>query len=154
VKEKVLVAAGGTGGHIYPALAIAEALKAKYANVEIEFVGTTTGVENEIIPKHGYVLHQLSIGRLHKSVGVVERMMTLLMLPFAIFKALFICYKAKPRFLLGVGGHASGPTLLGEHCWAIPLSFGSQMRCLVWPTGFCRAMWMKPSLCFLRPAST
>ncbi|MEO0335720.1 MAG: glycosyltransferase, partial [Pseudomonadota bacterium] len=112
VNEKILIAAGGTGGHIYPALAIAEAIKGKYSGVQIEFVGTTTGVENDIVPKFGYPLHQLSIGRLHKSVGWPERIKTALMLPSAIIKAFSICFKSKPRFLLGVGGHASGPMLL------------------------------------------
>ena len=112
MNEKILIAAGGTGGHIYPALAIAEALKNKFSGIEIEFVGPTTGVENEIIPRHGYKMHQLSIGRLHRSVGLIERIATVVKLPFAILKAFGICFKAKPRFLLGVGGHASGPMLL------------------------------------------
>jgi len=112
MKKTVIIAAGGTGGHIYPALAIAAALRAKDSSYEIFFVGTRHGLENELIPKEGYPVLHLPIGRLHKSVSIEERIKTLVTLPFAIFKAMYLCLKIRPQFLLGVGGHASGPMLL------------------------------------------
>lgn len=111
-KDYAIIAAGGTGGHIYPALSIAEALKKKDPELELLFVGTAHGLENEIIPKRGYKLLHLPIGRLHRSVGTKERITTVLLLPWAIIKAISYCLKYKPVFLLGVGGHASGPMLL------------------------------------------
>jgi len=111
-QDYAIIAAGGSGGHIYPALSIAEALEKKDPDLEILFVGTAGGMENEIIPKRGYKLLHLPIGRLHRSVGLMERIKTLFLLPFALLKAFWLCQKYKPVFLLGVGGHASGPMLL------------------------------------------
>lgn len=110
--KSVIIAAGGTGGHIYPALAVADKIRQKHPEVQIFFVGTSTGMENKIIPSSGYPLLHLPIGRLHKSVSLTERIKTVVQLPLALFKAAWICWKLKPEFLLGVGGHASGPMLL------------------------------------------
>lgn len=112
MKKTVIIAAGGTGGHIYPALAIAEALRIRDPEIEVFFVGTKRGLENKIIPKSGYPLLHLPIGRLNHNVSLSERLMTVLQIPIAIFKAFWICLKLRPQFLLGVGGHASGPMLL------------------------------------------
>jgi UDP-N-acetylglucosamine--N-acetylmuramyl-(pentapeptide) pyrophosphoryl-undecaprenol N-acetylglucosamine transferase len=110
--NSVVIAAGGTGGHIYPALAVADALKKLDPSIRIYFVGTPTGLENKIVPSHGYPLLHLPIGRLHKSVSVRERLTTLIQMPVALIRACWICVKLRPQFLLGVGGHASGPMLL------------------------------------------
>lgn len=111
-KKKILIAAGGTGGHIYPALAVAEAFKRLGPDFEIQFVGTRHGLENKIIPPKGYVVHHLPIGRLNSNVSLKERVTTLLMLPFALIASRRLLHKLKPDFVLGVGGHASGPLLL------------------------------------------
>jgi len=108
---KVLIAAGGTGGHIYPALAIADAFKA-HPEITVEFVGTAYGLENKIIPPKGYKVHHLPIGRLNSNVPLLERIKTVLLLPWAFVKSAVILQRERPRFVLGVGGHASGPLLL------------------------------------------
>lgn len=107
---KILIAAGGTGGHIYPALAIADALKVK--GVEVEFVGTAHGLENKIIPPKGYRVNHLPIGRLNSNVPLTERLKTAVSLPFAFGKSATLLRRKKPDLVLGVGGHASGPLLL------------------------------------------
>lgn len=109
---KVLIAAGGTGGHIYPGLAMAEAFKLKRPGVVIEFVGTRLGLENRIIPAAGYRVHHLPIGRLNSNVSLRERLTTVLLLPWALFISFRILRRESPDFVLGVGGHASGPLLL------------------------------------------
>lgn len=109
---KVLIAAGGTGGHIYPALAIAEALKEQRPDITVEFVGTRSGLENKIIPPKGYRLHHLPIGRLNSNVSLGERLKTLLLLPMALVKSFLLVQRENPDFVLGVGGYASGPILL------------------------------------------
>jgi UDP-N-acetylglucosamine--N-acetylmuramyl-(pentapeptide) pyrophosphoryl-undecaprenol N-acetylglucosamine transferase len=109
---KILIAAGGTGGHIYPALAMADAFRAAYPESAIEFVGTADGLENKIIPPKGYKVHHLPIGRLNSNVKMSERVKTLLKMPFAFVKSVLILRRVKPDFVLGVGGHASGPLLL------------------------------------------
>lgn len=106
------MAAGGTGGHIFPALAFAENLLEKNKNVEIHFVGTARGLESKIIPKFQYPLHLIHIGRLNNNVSILERMKTLILLPWAFFQSLLLVKKLKPVAVIGVGGHASGPVLL------------------------------------------
>ena len=80
MKKIVVIAGGGTGGHIYPALAIAEALKIKDSEVEIHFVGTGQGLEAKIIPSYGYPLHFVPVGMLNSNVNLVTRIKTLLLL--------------------------------------------------------------------------
>jgi UDP-N-acetylglucosamine--N-acetylmuramyl-(pentapeptide) pyrophosphoryl-undecaprenol N-acetylglucosamine transferase len=109
---KVLIAAGGTGGHIYPALAIADALKAASAQTQIEFVGTAHGLENTIVPAKGYRVQHLPIGRLNSNVSLRERVQTVFLLPWALLKSVWLLRQENPDFVLGVGGHASGPLLL------------------------------------------
>ncbi len=109
---KYLIAAGGTGGHIYPALAIADQIKKTNPSAEIIFVGTHKGLENQILPKAGYPLEHLPIGRLNSNVSLSERLFTLVLLPFALLKSAYLVFKHRPQFVLGVGGHASGPMLL------------------------------------------
>ncbi len=109
---KILIAAGGTGGHIYPALAMADAFKAERRDIEIEFVGTAFGLENKIIPAKGFKLHHLPIGRLNSNVSLGERIKTIFSMPLALLKSILLLRQRKPDLVLGVGGHASGPILL------------------------------------------
>lgn len=112
MSRKILIAAGGTGGHIYPALAMADAFRQAHPDAVIEFVGTPGGLENKIIPSHGYRVHHLPIGRLNSNVSKAERIKTVLSLPWAFVKSAWLLRRARPDFVLGVGGHASGPLLL------------------------------------------
>lgn len=109
---KILIAAGGTGGHIYPALAMAEAFQSVRPGFQIEFVGTAHGLENKIVPKKGFKVHHLPIGRLNSNVSLSERLKTVVLLPWALVKSACLLRREKPAFVLGVGGHASGPLLL------------------------------------------
>lgn len=109
---KILIAAGGTGGHIYPALAMAEAFQKKKPDVSIAFVGTAHGLENKIVPAKGFPVLHLPIGRLNSNVALSERLKTLALLPWALVKSALLLKREKPDFVLGVGGHASGPLLL------------------------------------------
>lgn len=110
--EKVLIAAGGTGGHIYPALAMADAFRALSPGVIVEFVGTAHGLENRLVPAQGYKVHHLPIGRLNSNVPIGERLLTVVKMPLALVKSFLLLRRVKPSFVLGVGGHASGPLLL------------------------------------------
>ena len=85
-----IIAGGGTGGHIYPAIAMAKAFKDRHPDLSIHFVGSPKGLESEIVPREGYPLHKVSIGRLNRNVGLGERLWTLLQLPWAFLKSLFI----------------------------------------------------------------
>lgn len=110
--DNVLMAASGTGGHIFPAIAVAEELTKLDPNLKINFVGTPNGLENTLIPKTGFPLLHLNIGRLNSNVSRVERLTTFLQIPIACLVSLFWMFKYKPKFVVGFGGHASGPLLL------------------------------------------
>jgi len=112
VNPVCLIAAGGTGGHIYPALAIAKALQSERPDLEIHFVGTPRGLERRLIPEQGYPLHLIRIGRLNRNVSLIERITTVISLPWSIVKCVLLVLRMRPAFVLGVGGYATGPVLL------------------------------------------
>lgn len=112
MNENVLMAASGTGGHIFPALAVAEELAKLEPQLKIHFVGTPHGLENTLIPKSGFPLLHLNVGRLNTNVSKLERLKTFLQIPVAIVQSLIWIFRYKPKFVVGFGGHASGPLLL------------------------------------------
>lgn len=109
MKNIVVIAGGGTGGHIYPGVAIAKSLEKLGSNIEIHFIGSDLGLETKIIPREGYQLHLLPAGKLNYEGGLVGKFKTLIKLPIAFIKAIVWLIKYKPKFILGVGGYASGP---------------------------------------------
>ncbi len=106
----IVIAGGGTGGHVLPALAIAESMKQQKSNLQIHFVGTQKGIETKLVPKEGYPLHFLPVSGL-KNTSIVGRLKSLMQLPVAFFKSVALVHKLKPSVVLGVGGYASGPFL-------------------------------------------
>lgn len=108
---KIMIAAGGTGGHVYPALAVAQELKKKNPNVEIVFVGTKKGFEAKIIPDHGFPLEFMEIGGLH-SVSVSKKLKNLLLIPNAVRITHHFLKTHKPDVVFGVGGYVSGLLLI------------------------------------------
>ncbi|MCP5464037.1 MAG: undecaprenyldiphospho-muramoylpentapeptide beta-N-acetylglucosaminyltransferase [Deltaproteobacteria bacterium] len=106
---KLLVAGGGTGGHVFPGLAIAEAWVR--SGGEAVFVGTPQGQETTHVPKAGFELHLLNVGRL-KGYGLLFKIKTLLGLPKALWQAKGILRKENPDVVLGIGGYASGPACI------------------------------------------
>jgi UDP-N-acetylglucosamine--N-acetylmuramyl-(pentapeptide) pyrophosphoryl-undecaprenol N-acetylglucosamine transferase len=128
-KKTIIIAGGGTGGHIYPGVAIARAIQKLHPEIEVHFVGATGGLEEKIIPREKFPLHTVPVGRLHHSVGLVERVKTVIKLPLAFLAALRILRELKPVAVLGVGGFASGPMLF------VASLFG--YRSLIWePNAF------------------
>lgn len=111
-RKTVIIAGGGTGGHVYPALSVAQALLKIDPDLDIHFVGTERGIEKNVIPQSGFPLHKINVGQLHKSVGLVKRIKTLVSLPFIFLECLHLCRRLRPQFVFGVGGYASGPVVL------------------------------------------
>jgi UDP-N-acetylglucosamine--N-acetylmuramyl-(pentapeptide) pyrophosphoryl-undecaprenol N-acetylglucosamine transferase len=111
-KKNVVIAGGGTGGHIYPGIAIARAIKAQHPEFEVHFVGTPAGLENKIVPREGFPLHHISIGKLNYSGGLLGKVKTLLGFPKAFVQCIALLMELKPQAILGVGGYASGPFVL------------------------------------------
>jgi len=111
IKGNIIIAGGGTGGHIYPGVAIARAVEKMYPEVKVHFVGATGGLEEKIVPREGFPLRVIPVGKLHHSVGLWTRVKTVLTLPLAFLAAMRILRELKPIAVLGVGGFASGPIL-------------------------------------------
>ncbi|HYG98613.1 MAG TPA: undecaprenyldiphospho-muramoylpentapeptide beta-N-acetylglucosaminyltransferase [Terriglobales bacterium] len=115
---RVILAGGGTGGHVIPALAIAQELKRRYS-AEIVFIGTSRGIENRLVPGAGYRLERVEIGAL-KKVSLATRLKTLFDLPRAILRAKTILDDFRPDVVIGVGGYASGPAMLAAVLSGVP----------------------------------
>ncbi len=107
---RAVIAGGGTGGHVIPALAIAHELRERY-RAEVTFIGTARGIETRLVPKAGYALQLIEVGAL-KNVSLATRISTLLDLPNAILDSWRIIRQVQPEIVLGVGGYASGPGML------------------------------------------
>jgi len=107
----VLIAGGGTGGHIYPAVAIAQGILKQDPNASVEFVGTAQGLESKIIPREKFKLHLICAGALN-NVSLVTKILSLLLLPLGIIQSIILILKLKPNIIVGVGGYASGPMML------------------------------------------
>jgi len=106
---RVLIAGGGTGGHIIPALAVARELVARHG-AEVLFVGTARGMEIRLVPEAGFRLRLIDVGPL-KSVSLATRIRTLLRLPGSIGECRRLIREFRPTVVFGVGGYASGPAM-------------------------------------------
>jgi len=106
---RVLIAGGGTGGHIIPALAVANELVSHH-NAEVLFVGTARGMETRLVPEAGFNLRLIDVGPL-KNVSLVTRLRTLLRLPSSISHCKSLIREFQPGVVFGVGGYASGPAM-------------------------------------------
>jgi len=115
---RVILAGGGTGGHVIPALAIAQQLKKEYA-AETLFIGTPRGMENRLVPAAGFELRLVQVGAL-KNVSLATRLRTALDLPLAIFKSWSMLGEFRPDVVIGVGGYASGPAMAAAILRGVP----------------------------------
>ena len=106
---RILIAGGGTGGHIIPALAIADELKARHG-AEILFVGTARGLESRLVPQAGYGLELIRVGQLNR-VSLATRLRTLVDLPMGFLQCVRLLRRFRPDVVMGVGGYASGPVM-------------------------------------------
>jgi UDP-N-acetylglucosamine--N-acetylmuramyl-(pentapeptide) pyrophosphoryl-undecaprenol N-acetylglucosamine transferase len=115
---RVILAGGGTGGHVIPALAIAQQLKQDYG-AAVLFVGTARGIENRMVPAAGFALRLVQVGAL-KNVSAATRLKTAFDLPRAVWEAKTILDEFKPAAVVGVGGYASGPVMFAAGLMGIP----------------------------------
>jgi UDP-N-acetylglucosamine--N-acetylmuramyl-(pentapeptide) pyrophosphoryl-undecaprenol N-acetylglucosamine transferase len=119
---KFIISGGGTGGHVYPAIAIANELKLRYPNAEFLFVGASDRMEMEKVPQAGYKIEGLWISGLQRSLSVKN-----LMFPFkltsSLLKSRSIIKKFKPNVAIGTGGYASAPLL--------KVASGNNIPCLI-----------------------
>lgn len=109
--QRIMVAGGGTGGHLFPGLAVVEELRRRVPGLEVKFVGTARGIEARILPGRGEVLELLKVTPL-KGQGMGPRFKSFARIPTAMKEAASLMREFDPDLVLGVGGYASGPVLL------------------------------------------
>jgi len=117
--KTLMIAGGGTGGHIYPAIAIAREFLSRHPARNVVFVGTERGLEKTIVPKAGFPLEFIDVGGL-KGKGAVDTVRNLLRLPLGFIQAWKLLGKHRPAVVLGVGGYSSGPVLAAAALRGIP----------------------------------
>ncbi|MFN2515335.1 MAG: undecaprenyldiphospho-muramoylpentapeptide beta-N-acetylglucosaminyltransferase [Pyrinomonadaceae bacterium] len=116
---RVLIAAGGTGGHIYPGVAVAKEILRREPKSEIRFVGTARGLENKLVPQAGFDLSIIDSTGL-KNVGPIARARGLLVLPKSLLGARSLIKAFRPDVVLGAGGYVSGPIVLTAALLRVP----------------------------------
>jgi UDP-N-acetylglucosamine--N-acetylmuramyl-(pentapeptide) pyrophosphoryl-undecaprenol N-acetylglucosamine transferase len=115
---RVLIAGGGTGGHVIPALAIARELRDAHG-AEVRFVGTAKGLETRLVPEAGFKLELVRSGQL-KNVSLATRLRTMLDLPLGVLACVRILRSFRSQVVVGVGGYASGPGMLAAILLRVP----------------------------------
>lgn len=120
---RVLIMAGGTGGHVFPALAVAHALQQK--GVRVAWVGTGRGIENDVVPAAGIELHHLDVGGV-RGKGPWSKLTAPLRLAHAVWQAVRLIRHWRPDAVLGMGGFAAGPGGLAARLLRRPLVIHEQ----------------------------
>ncbi len=121
---RVLVSGGGTGGHIYPALAIATSLRREY-QAEILFLGSDDGLEKEIVPAAGFALAAIKAGKLRRYVSL-ETITGVMRVPLGMFQAMSIVRKFRPDVAFTSGGYVAVPAALATRVNGVPLLMHQQ----------------------------
>ncbi len=117
---RILIAASGTGGHLFPGLAIAEAFRRSDPAAEVTFVGTTRGLEATVVPRAGFELERIEIAGL-KRVGWRQALLTLLWrVPKSLLQSWRLLRRRRPDVVIGIGGYTSGPVVLMAALMGIP----------------------------------
>jgi UDP-N-acetylglucosamine--N-acetylmuramyl-(pentapeptide) pyrophosphoryl-undecaprenol N-acetylglucosamine transferase len=116
---RVMIAAGGTGGHIYPGIAVAKEIMRREPDSAIRFVGTARGLENKLVPQAGFELSLIDSAGL-KNVGALARARGLIVLPKSFLAARRLIKDFRPEVVIGAGGYVSGPVVLTAALLKLP----------------------------------
>jgi UDP-N-acetylglucosamine--N-acetylmuramyl-(pentapeptide) pyrophosphoryl-undecaprenol N-acetylglucosamine transferase len=125
MSRKLMIAGGGTGGHIYPAIAVAQEFLRRDPSRKVVFVGTERGLEKTIVPKAGFPLEFISVAGL-QGKSPVELVRGLVRLPLGFVQAWRLVGRHRPSVVLGVGGYSSGPVLLAARLRGVPTMIHEQ----------------------------
>ncbi|MBB3047077.1 UDP-N-acetylglucosamine--N-acetylmuramyl-(pentapeptide) pyrophosphoryl-undecaprenol N-acetylglucosamine transferase [Litorivivens lipolytica] len=121
--KRVLVMAGGTGGHVFPALAVAKALKAN--GVEVQWIGTERGIEARVVPANDIPLNLLPVQGI-RGKGLLSRLIGIARAGVSVFAAMFLILKLRPVCVIGLGGYVAGPGGLAAWLTRTPLLIHEQ----------------------------
>ena len=122
---RLLIAGGGTGGHLFPGVAVAEALRARDPEAAVLFVGTRRGIEARVLPELGWDLELIDISGI-KTVGARGALRALVRVPGSIWQSRGIIRRFAPDMVIGVGGYASGPVVLAARLMGLPTAILEQ----------------------------
>lgn len=122
---RVMIAGGGTGGHLFPGLALAEEFVGRHPANESVFVGTRRGLEARVVPQAGFPFEAITSRGL-KGVGALRRLVGLLVLPLSFLQALLLLLRYRPDVVVGVGGYSSGPVVFTAWLLRIPTAIQEQ----------------------------
>lgn len=125
MSKKIIISGGGTGGHIFPAIAIANAFKNHFSNPEILFVGAQNRMEMQKVPAAGFPIIGLPIAGIQRSM-TIKNLFFPFKLTMSLYKAWQILQNFKPDLVVGVGGYASGPLLWVASLLKIPIFIQEQ----------------------------
>lgn len=121
----IMIVAGGTGGHVYPALAVAAYLRAN--DTPLFWLGTPRGIENRVVPEQGIELLTVRVSGV-RGKGLPGKLVAPVKILTAVLQALYICIRRRPAAVLGMGGFASGPGGIAAWLLRIPLLIHEQNR--------------------------
>ena len=124
-RMRLLIAGGGTGGHVFPGLALAEEVVTRHPGNDAVFVGTARGLEAHVVPAAGFPIELIEVKGL-KGKGLAAALKNLLLLPRAFLASLAILRRWRPDVVVGVGGYASGPLVLAAWAMRIPTAVQEQ----------------------------
>jgi UDP-N-acetylglucosamine--N-acetylmuramyl-(pentapeptide) pyrophosphoryl-undecaprenol N-acetylglucosamine transferase len=121
----MLIAGGGTGGHVFPGIALAEEVVGRHPRNDVVFVGTARGLEARVVPEAGFPIELIDVAGL-KGKGLFRLLAGLFLLPRAFLQCLRILERWRPDIVVGVGGYASGPVVLAAWLLRIPTAIQEQ----------------------------
>lgn len=116
---KIILAGGGTGGHVYPAIAIAKGITKRYKDVDILFIGTQNGLENKIIPLEGFSFKKIKVRGFSRKLSF-ENIIAVKEVLFSFFDVYRIIKNFKPDIVIGTGGYVCGSVLMTASLMSIP----------------------------------
>lgn len=117
--KKIILAGGGTGGHIYPAIAIAEGLNKNFPNADILFIGTDRGLEKELVTKAGFPLKTIRVKGFRRKLSF-DTLVSIKELAHGALDSLNLIKREKPALVIGTGGYVAGPVLFFASIMGVP----------------------------------
>ncbi len=125
MRRKVVIAGGGTGGHLFPGLALARAIKRSDMTIEIEFVGTKRGIESKVLPREGFKLKSIVSSGLSGKKGL-GKWISWFKVPIGAAQSMCFLIRNRPNLVVGVGGYASAPLVFSAWLLRIPILIHEQ----------------------------
>lgn len=122
---RVVVTGGGTGGHLFPGIALATGMQERIPGCQVLFIGTSRQLDQQALARYNFALETIHCLGL-KGMGLLHRLRSLLQLPFAIREAAGILRRFRPQLVFGVGGYVTGPVLLAARVLGIPVCIHEQ----------------------------